>query len=360
MTTNTTAETVKTSKGKDIDKGILWKPISNRTEFIASDSLRYEFVDFFPKRNLVRLWEIDKNDKNLKTLKVFGYDYFSIEDLKTMGVWDILSDEKKKKIVESGIVQAQAQITLNQTDKMAHARKHRASSSEYVGIPREVTCCKCGGTKAIAPALVIKRSTLKKITPEEYAKGYVCLECNPNQRGRKANPKYANLPKEIKCNHPDCKFVQKQHPSMTEKLADAKGVTFSEYVAAWKCKEHRVKKVHHFTQERLDREARGEVKAPKTAKKREGEGKRRGRVANPAFEGIAKELTCNHEGCTVKQNQHPSISIKAAEGKGITLDKYFGSWKCKEHREKKVHHMSKEGREIRKQESAKAEKSKKK
>jgi hypothetical protein len=347
MTTATTATEKAVDKVDKVGygKGLLWKPVSDRIEFTATDKMQYQFIDYFPKKNLVRLWQIDRNDKNSLEMRVYPYSYFSIDDLKAMGVWDILRDEQKK-TVEMSLVQA----AQNASDTMEHARRHRTPNSEYVGIPREVTCCKCGTSKAIAPALVIKRSTLKKITPEEYAKKYVCLECDPTQRGRKASGKYASLPKEIHCCHPECKFVQKQHPSMTEKLADAKGVTFSEYVANWKCKEHRVKKEHHFTKMKREREARGEIVVPKTYKKREGgEGKRRGRAANPAFEGIAKELTCNHDGCKVKQAQHPSISIKAADGKGITLDEYFSTWKCREHREKKIHHMSKEGRALRKQ-----------
>jgi hypothetical protein len=341
MTTATEKAVDKVGYGK----GLLWKPVSDRIEFTATDKMQYQFIDYFPKKNLVRLWQIDRNDKNSLEMRVYPYSYFSIDDLKAMGVWDILRDEQKK-TVEMSLVQA----AQNASDTMEHARRHRTPNSEYVGIPRKFVCKDCGNIRNLPPALVISRSKSKGITVEEFEKSWICSKCKPVKKGRVANPKYAKYPRVMKCNHPNCKVEYPQQPCMTDKLMTDKGLTLEAYCSSWLCKEHRPKKVHHFTKERLEREAKGMGKVKVDKVKKEGKGKRRGRAANPAFEGIAKELTCNHEGCKVKQAQHPSISIKAAEGKGITLDEYFSTWKCREHREKKIHHMSKEGRALRKQE----------
>ena len=119
---------------------------------------------------------------------------------------------------------------------------------------------------------------------------------------------------------------------MTVKAAEKLGIGHIEFITNWKCKLHRVKKMHHFTKEKLERIANGTQKVSKEKVKiasDNNEVKHRGRKANPAFDGIAKGLTCS---CGFFQAQHPSISIKIAEKKGMTLESYMSSWKCKSHR----------------------------
>jgi hypothetical protein len=308
-------------------KGLLWKPIIERVEHKASDGITYEFVDYWDKLRKVRVWA-KSNEANVLHLSVKEITSFSSDDLKVFGVWDLLSEDDKKAF-ETNIAMVKSQVI----DKMDHVRKHRKSSEDYIGVPREVTCSKCQKVQAMAPAQVIKRATAKGIDPHEFAKVFVCLECDPSQRGRKASGKYANMTKELKCTHEGCTFVCKQHPSMTEKAAEKKGMTFTEYVNSWKCKEHRVKKVHHFTQAKLDREAsgKGKIKVEKVI----GEKKHKGRASSGKYDGISGELHCTHPGCKFIQRQHASLSIKAAEVKGISLQEFFANWKCKEHRIKK-------------------------
>jgi hypothetical protein len=262
--------------------------------------------------------------------------------LKNFGIWDSLSSAIQKDIENSVVTKMDV---FNQAHPEEKVVKHHKTREEYVGVPRVFTCHECGKTQDIAPALVIQRAKAKGITVEEFEKIWVCSECNPVKRGKPANPKYFGIPKEFKCAHEGCTEKCEQHPSITMKVAEKAGKTWQEFTASWFCKSHRVKKEHHFTRMKREREARGEIKVPKTAKKRvDGEVKRRGRVANPAFDGIPKHLTCT---CGATQIQHPSISIKMAEAKGVSLDKYFSDWRCKTHREKKAHHLSKEGRALR-------------
>ena len=332
----------KTAKGK----GFNWKPISERLEFKASDGITYEFVDFWEKLNKVRVWQ-KSNEQNALTLVTKSIHDFSSDDLKNFGIWDSLSDSLKNNIENSVVTKMDV---FNQAHPEEKVVKHHKTREEYIGVPRSFVCLSCGGTKIFPPAMVLQKAKVKGMTVEEFEKSFECNECKPAPRGKKSNPKYANYPRVMKCNFPGCTFEISQQPSLTEKLMTDKGLTLEAYCKSYFCKEHRPKKVHHFTQMKLDREARGEIKVPKTAKKRvDGEVKRRGRAANPAFDGIPKHLTCNHEGCSGIQLQHPSISIKSAEAKGVDLKTYFASWFCKAHREKKVHHLSKEGRALKKQ-----------
>ena len=318
---------------KERGKGLLWKNISERVEYKASDGLTYEFVDYWNKLNCVRVWE-KSNESNVLHLIVKNTFDFSVEDLKTFGVWDLLSEEVQKSIstndFPSEVISQKLQKSQKDDTITTHKRK---SSADYVGIPREATCKKCGKVQAMAPAYVINRATAKGIDVHEFVKEFVCLECNGGQRGKKANPKYANYPKVMKCSHPECKVEYPQQPSMTEKIALSKGLTLEKYCNEWKCKEHRPTKVHHFTQERLDREARGEITPPKNAKKKEdGVVRKRGRAASDKYKGMPKGYVCCIEGCGCFQKMHPSLVMTAAKTKGITVDEMYKNWKCKLHR----------------------------
>jgi hypothetical protein len=111
-----------------------------------------------------------------------------------------------------------------------------------------------------------------------------------------------------------------------------KGLTLEAYCSSWLCKEHRPKKVHHFTKERLEREAKGIVKVKVDKVKKEGKGKRRGRAANPEFANLPKGYTCCVEGCGFFQLTHHTLVKKAAEAKGVSVEDLYKNWKCKAHR----------------------------
>lgn len=322
---------------KDTGKGLFWKPIGERMILIRK-GIELEFVDYWPKQNSIRVWVNQMGSGSFKTFKV---EDFSVEELKSVEVWDLLTDEQKK-VIENGYIQAKAQEVINTEER----RLGRQPKAEYEGIPREIKCIRCGEMQVIAPANVLKYVEKAGQTIGEWVEQFKCSDCEPRRRGKQPSEKWLNLPREIHCCENGCEFVLKQHPSMTDKLAKVKGISFEEYVAIWKCKEHREKKPHHFTvmkESRLEKESKEskvEVKEPvKTAMKGH-----RGRQANPIYDGLPKGLTCCIEGCGFFQVQHPSISIKIAGSKGLDLKEYMGNWKCKDHREKKAHPMSKEGR----------------
>lgn len=289
------------------NKGLLWKPIGERVFFSDRDGSNFEFVDYWPKTStvhLIRAWII-------KAVNDMGLCYFPVqavgaEELKRLEIWDLLPESIRQDISGSDIKQ---EVIVQ--DRMDHARKHRVKNPELAGLPSVIKCSKCGGEKNVIPAQILKRAKAKNITPEEFIKVFVCLTCDPSQRGKKVSAKYANMTKELKCTHEGCCVTKIQHPSATEKAAGVAGLTFAEYVAAWKCKEHKEKRVHQFSKEGMA--ARGVTG--------------RGRKPNPLFANIPKEVTC--KGCGVMVKVVPQqLVIKAGKLKKDVME-LVNDYRCR-------------------------------
>ena len=217
-------------------------------------------------------------------------------------------------------------------EKMAKARRGRkASAIDYSKISDDIACSKCGTEKKLGKYAIGAKAKALGVTIDELLKTFLCSACNPKKRGRQASAKYAGLPTQVACSEVGCRFTQKQQPAASEKAAKAAGLGFNEYIKSWKCKFHRGHKAHHFSKEA--RAERGEVakvyapvKAPAEAKPH------RGRVADPKWVGMAKELVCHHSGCKKVQPQHPSLTLAAANRAGLNFEEFVGGWKCRQHR----------------------------
>ena len=59
------------------------------------------------------------------------------------------------------------------------------------------------------------------------------------------------------------------------------------------------------------------------------------------------ELHCSAEGCQFIKKQHPSATELAAKSAGLGFNTYVATYLCKEHRPKKAHQFSAEGRAAR-------------
>ena len=216
-------------------------------------------------------------------------------------------------------------------ERLAKARGSRKQNPEFTGIPNEINCTKCGEPKLLVKANVLKYAKADGKTVEEYLKTYECPACSPRKKGKTTNAKWLGLPKELHCSEAGCTFVKPQHPSATELAAKAAGVGFNEYIQGWKCKLHREHRPHHFS--KAARVARGDKpKAKKLVKVATETNHRRGRVADPRWNGMAKELVCHFPGCKKVQPQHPSLTVKAAKHAGLSFEEFVGSWKCRKHR----------------------------
>jgi hypothetical protein len=109
--------------------------------------------------------------------------------------------------------------------------KGRKPNPRASTLPKELTC-KCGKTVKTNPTQLIAAATKKGISPEEYASAYVCRTCSGNW-GRKANPAYANLPKELKCTK--CEVAKPCAPSSIAQRAKSKGISPEEFLKGYVC-----------------------------------------------------------------------------------------------------------------------------
>lgn len=307
-TVNTVMPVVEQSAFEKLDKnghGQFWKPIGERILFSDRDENKYEFVDYWSKTkdiHLIRAWLIKApTDYALVYITVQSV---SSEELKRLEIWDKLSD-----FIQKGIESHDVKQEVIVQEKMDHARKHRVKNPEFANLPSTIKCTKCEDEKNVPPAQIIKRAKAKNITPEEFIKIFVCLKCDPSQRGRKASAKYANMAKELHCSHEGCSVTKKQHPSMTEKAAEAAGITYTEYVNTWLCKEHKPAKPHHFSKE--GREVRG----------------RKGRPANPEHADIPKEINC--KGCGKLVKLVPANIIEKAGILKMEVKDLVANYKCR-------------------------------
>lgn len=288
--------------------GLLYKSpveVEKREVFIYRGK-EVSFMDYWPNFKIIRACytKLGINANEVITLPIpIGKIPASI--LKNMEVWTVLEGkfkEELEKIPETS--------TIESVDKMGHVRKFRKARADYDGVARSVTCCKCQTPQKINPALVLKRAEKAGVNHIDWAKDFLCQKCHPTKgRGRKVSSKWALLPKSLKCSHPGCDFVQKQHPSMTEKMAKAKGIGFNEYVETWKCKIHREKKPHPMSAE--GRALRG----------------MRAKAVNPLFANIPKNVICT--GCKKPITLVPAQALEKSKILGLTMEEFLKTFKCK-------------------------------
>jgi hypothetical protein len=199
-------------------------------EFEDMDGNKYSFVRFIKPRNLL-VWKQDRrNGEHNATCMGVRVELVDVEVLKKLEVWNQLGTELQKTI-ENHTTTLQ-NIMGKKMEKMRAMRKGR---EELNGVPREVTCCKCGKTQQIAPRQVLLRSGKAFKSVEDWCKEFTCQSCNPTKgRGRKVNPAYTNLPKELNC----CKGCGTKiaiQPSSLVQRAKQKGISVDKFVANWAC-----------------------------------------------------------------------------------------------------------------------------
>ena len=239
----------------------------------------------------------------------------AVDELKKLSIFsslpaDLVAQLEQVKVNEQSVVE----------DRMNHARKFRQKKALYIGMPTEVTCCKCDEPQKMVPAQIIKRAEAKGMPWKEWIKIFACQRCVPT-KGRRSNPKYANVPKTVHCCEPGCTFEQTQAPSQTEKLAISKNLTIEKYLASWKCKTHRPHKPHQFSKEGVALREAAALAAGTPIERR------RGRPANPAFAGIPKTticIVCKKEVTIVAQN-----ILTKADILGITKEQLIADYHCK-------------------------------
>jgi len=195
--------------------------LEDRPKFEIKSGRQFHFIEF--QKPHLHVWR-DEKGNNISNGLVPVKDV-SVATLKKLDVWS-----KIPKATQTELVELEEKEKLAPVLRMAHARKHKRN--KYEGIPREVTCCKCSSKQSINPAYVIKRADKLFTTVEKWCANYECSKCNPTSRGRKANPKYAHLPKELVCK---CGNKVGTSPSAIVATAKRKRMTPEEFVEQYQC-----------------------------------------------------------------------------------------------------------------------------
>jgi hypothetical protein len=166
---------------------------SKRLIFEIGDK-EFELIKFIKPRTVL-CWSNEKISNGLREQVCGGIDAsrIDIDTLKAIDVWGQIPDNIQKDI----------EYTKNnyKTEKIEKMQAGRRKKYEGMGIPREITCSKCGEPYKVIPCLFLKKYDKVKLekTMAEYISTWLCKVCNPTKRGRQANPEFANLPKTMKC-----------------------------------------------------------------------------------------------------------------------------------------------------------------
>ena len=262
-----------------------------KKSFKDNDGTVYHVVSLSPNKTNLFLAKVNQSmGGGVITWENRHVSSLSVETLKEAEIWDVLPQAQKDELIR-----LEANGSSEAQDRMSHARNHRRQ--RYVGIPREVTCSICGETQAMAPAQIIKRSEKEGRSVENWAKEFKCQRCF-STKGRKANPKYAHLPKELTC---ACGNKVNTSSTAIVSAAERRKITPEEYVKAYKCQKC------------------GHTKGFKKG------GVGRGRKANPLYAHLPKELVC---ACGKKAGTSVSAILTAAKKRNITPEEFVKAYRC--------------------------------
>jgi len=185
--------------------------------FELANGRKFSFVRFIPPKKLL-VWE----DMVCKGLDVNDVD---VETLKAINVWDSLPVE-----IQNTIAIRKVDEVKEVHELMAKARASR--KQKYENIPKELTCIQCKCTIEVVPSQLAAKVNKKGILLVDYIANFKCKRCDPPVRGKKANPIYANLPKQLVCK---CGKSINVSPYALVSRAKDKGVTIEQFVAGYQC-----------------------------------------------------------------------------------------------------------------------------
>ena len=173
--------------------------------FYDIDQRMFRFVRYSKEKDLIFAWHIIQDgsfscQSKFMALSPLQTGKSALESLK---IWDDISLASKKEI-ESNL----SLIKINNSKKMNLVRSKRKGKEEYKDIPRNIKCSTldCDNTDYIPPSTFFKKANLGGVQGEirtkrieEFIFNYKCSKCSPRQKGKKANPLYAGIPRKTKC-----------------------------------------------------------------------------------------------------------------------------------------------------------------
>lgn len=286
--------------------GLLYRPSFDETprETFIWNGIEVEFIDYWPH---------DVNNNPIEKIRACYSKFLYGGECEVYDITISIYSLPLKTIKGMELWNYLPEKIQNKLESINNERKENGEEPEvgrkrdpmFAHLPRELNCCTegCEGKLPyISPTILIEKAKEKGLTPEQYAETWKCNRCVPAaKRGRAANP---NSPWFGKTKQLKCSCGNTliQAPSLTYKLAENLRTSYDEYVLNWKCKD-----------------CRGTVTTSTTT--------RRGRKCDPnsPWFGKAKELVC---ACGKVQPQHASITAKQAEASGKSFDDYVSGWQC--------------------------------
>ena len=161
-------------------------------EFKIGDEILH-FVSFHEGSKKIVYWEHEKSyGENTDTCKHMSISHLSFDILKELCIWDKLTPEDQERHGNGG------QKRIQEIKERTSEGTGKKRVEKHPNVPEELTCITCNKTQKIVKSVLVARVEKQEISLEDYIKGFQCQACNPT-KGRKANPKYAHLPKELVC-----------------------------------------------------------------------------------------------------------------------------------------------------------------
>jgi hypothetical protein len=221
--------------------------------FEALNGRKFRFIKMYSP-NIVMVWEILKKDHDgWNREKLVGIDVhkINIDVLKSLKIWDDLSEEVKNRVVNGvNSVDSVNNVIVNKESNVINKEDSiMARTSKHVGVPNQVTCIKCGGKTAIAPSILAVRIEKSGKSIEDFVSNWACAKCVPPVRGRKPNPELANYPKQMTCS---CGNKVNTNISYLKIKADKKGVTVKSLIDSFKCQTCEPTKGRHKFEKHLE------------------------------------------------------------------------------------------------------------
>jgi len=255
--------------------------INGLTTFKTKYNQKCAFIELV-KPDQIKCWM--KKTTNEMQIGLMNVCHISVEELKETKLWDKLNEDIQKSVEEHESMKG---YTHTKIKKESKSRKNK-----YPNMPVEIICITCGDEITINKANVAKKVEKLGIGLDQYIKEFECRTCKPVHRGR-AKKDYGDVPDRMVCK---CGHVVKYPQSTIISMAKKKGITVEEMVNGYKCQKCNPTK------------GIGRSKAKKD------------------YGDVPDKMVCK---CGQVIKYHPSMIIKIAKKKKITVEEMVNGYICR-------------------------------
>ena len=238
-----------------------------------------------------KCWMNKKANKQINKMQIglMNVCHISVEELKETKLWDKLDEDIQKSVEEC------ENIVTNDIHKKVRSGQGQGQGQgrrkKYPNMPVEITCITCGDEITINKANVAKKIERLGIGLDQYIKEFECRTCKPVHRGR-AKKDYGNVPDRMICK---CGHVVKYSQSSIINMAKKKGMTVEEMVNGYECQK-----------------CSPTIGISRGKKKKD-------------YGNVPDRMICK---CGQEIKYHPSMIIKMAKKKGMTVEEMVNRYEC--------------------------------